>query len=174
MEDRAIHSYLKALVKASEPPGTTPMLKRAVDVLFQYQPGAPVRTTDIPELRPAKMADFPEPTWKEVHARQQAEKRRMDKLVGRSVLDKAGNKHDVRVAEPQIEVKQRERLKSLVETWQEGVPETGFDEGQRRLSTEEKKEWRRMAKKLKSIAVNEEVKTAGSWVGNRFFPEGFW
>lgn len=127
-----------------------------------------------PQPNPIGMPIFREPTWKEVYARQQAKIREVERIYGRSLPDAPDNEDDMTVAEPQMKGKQREVLESRVSEWVSYVPETGFDEGQRRLTEQEMQEWMETARTLKRVALNEEIKEAGSWVGDRFFPQGFW
>ena len=120
------------------------------------------------------MPVFRESTWKEVYARQQAETRQRERIYGRSLPDAPDNEDDMTVTDPQMRGKQREVLESRVSEWLESVAESDFDEGQRRLSEEGMQEWMETARTLKRVAVNEEMKEAGSWVGDRFFPDNFW
>ena len=98
----------------------------------------------------------------------------MEQIYGRTLPGAPDNDDDRTVAEPQVTGKHREYLESRVAEWLVSVPEGGYEEGQRKLDMEQSKDWIKTAKTLRRVAVNEEIKRAGSRVGKRFYPEGFW
>ena len=126
-----------------------------------------------PRPKLIKVPVFPEPTWKEVYAREQAARKKREKILG-VAMEEPDNEDDISIAEFQIKGKRREWLDDRIYEWLADVPESGFDEGQRKLSVKETKDWLRMGKKLKSVKLSEEAKSAGSWVGDKFYPAGFW
>lgn len=134
------------------------------------------QTSTIPDRKskPIKVPTFPETTFEEVYARQQAARKKREQILGKIATEEPDNEDDISVAEFQIKGKQRKRLDDRIYEWLEGVPESGFSKGQRKLNVEETKDWLEMGKKLRRVKVNDEAKSAGSWVGGKFFPDGFW
>lgn len=121
-----------------------------------------------------KIPIFPEPTFKEIYARKLAARKRGEEILGKFATEEPDNGDDISVTEFQIKGKQRKWLDNRIYEWLGDVPEGGFDEGQRKLSVEETKDWLQMGKKLKRVKVNDEAQSAGSWVNGKFYPVGFW
>lgn len=98
----------------------------------------------------------------------------MKRVIGRRTSDILDNEYDNSVAKLEIEGAPRKRLDDRIQSWLNTVPEAGFFDGQRKLSDQETREWLETAKRLKQVKLNEEIKAAGSWVGDKFYPDGFW
>ena len=111
-----------------------------------------------------------------MYARQQAIIAKRERLLGRIVPEEPAPNHEdnVSLVDFQIGGRQRQYLDARVNAWLRNVPKKGFVNTQRKLNDEETREWFAMAKRLRQIRFDEEVKRAGSWVGEQFFPVGFW
>ncbi|KAG7006992.1 hypothetical protein G7Y79_00012g033280 [Physcia stellaris] len=144
-----------------------------VEVMKNSMSGRAVTSAD-PRPRPIKIPIFPEPTFKEVYARALAARKRSEQILGQFATQKPNIEDDLSVAEFQVKGIQRRWLDDRIYEWLRDVPESGFDEGQRKLSEEETKDWLLTGKKLKRVKVNDEAQPAGSWVNGKFYPVGFW